>query len=313
MRRKDWISLIALLVIMAIAALGECISVQGDIALALGNLWYFIPMIILLVCAVILGHRKGNHASLFKWLSWCSFGLSMVFLYLSMASFMHFFSVQDSSLEDTLKKNTELAKTDMNSMLEAYEKGVYERSGTYQEKLSTAIADGDENLLKSVAPRQSNWSNDDAIKFTQYWQEDMLSTHQGVKNSYDSISPIIQQSIVTNFDIFTAQGHFNALKELYNTHKAPLLEQYSHRNKYEEARYLQFSLRYPNNESEWMGTGDLLTYKRFSLVGFLIFIILAFLTAIAFLFIKDESIRKPKMRTNVQAVYEAGHKLRTLD
>lgn len=104
MRRKDWISIIALLLIIAIASLGEFISAQGNPAITIGNLWYFIPMIILLVSAVLMGRRKGNHASLFKWLSWTSYGLSLFFLFCSVDSFMHFFNAQDSSKKEALIK-----------------------------------------------------------------------------------------------------------------------------------------------------------------------------------------------------------------
>lgn len=310
MRRKDWISLIALLLIIAIASLGEFISAQGNPAITIGNLWYFIPMIILLVCAVLMGRRKGNHASLFKWLSWTSYCLSIFFLFCSVNSFMHFFNVQDSSKKETLINNTVLVISDISNMHQAYKEGVDKRRQDYQHGLRTAIETNNTTMLNEVAPLQSRWTPKDAKKYADDWAEKtMLPTYKAYKTSLDSISPIIDNSIIRDFNIFTAGGKFISLQTLYNLHKGQLSEKYSTLNKIEESEGINHELMYSNNENKWKDSHRIYETKEFSFVGFLIFIILAFLASLTFLCIKDESIRKPKMRTNVQDVYAAGHRL----
>lgn len=310
MRRKDWISIIALLLIIAIASLGEFISAQGNPAITIGNLWYFIPMIILLVCAVLMGRRKGNHARLFKWLSWTSYGLSMIFLFCSVDSFMHFFNAQDSSKKEELIKNTGLVISDISNMHQAYFDGVDKRRKDYQHKLRTAIETNNTTTLNEVSSLQSKWTPKDAKKFADDWAEKtMLPTYNAYRSSLDSISPIIDNAIIRNFNIFTAGGVFTSLQTLYDLHKLKLSEKYSTLNKIEESEGDNHELIFSNEEETWKNTNRIYETKEFNLAGFLIFIILAFFGSLTFLCIKDESIRKPKMRTNVQDVYAAGHRL----
>lgn len=310
MRRKDWISLIALLLIIAIASLGEFISVQGNPAITIGNLWYFIPMIILLVSAVLMGRRKGNHAGLFKGLSWTSYCLSLIFLFYSVDSFMHFFNVQDPSKKEMLINNTGMVISDISNMHQAYKEGVDKRRQYYQERLSAAIATNNKTLLNKVASLQSIWNQENAKTMADEWAEKtMLPTYIAYKISLDSISPIVNKAIIGDFNIFTAGGKFSSLQTLYNLHKGQLSEKYRNLNKIEESEGLNHELTYSNNENEWKDTHRIFETKEFSLTGFCIFIILAFLSSFTFVCIKDESIRKPKMRTNVQDVYAAGHRL----
>lgn len=310
MKRKDWVSVIALLLIIAIASLGEFISVHGNLAVTIGNLWYIPLMIILLVCAVLMGQRKGNHSKLFKWLSWTSYGLSMVLLFFSVYSFMHFFNVQDTEKKKELTDNTALVIADISNMHQAYKDGVDKRRQNYQQKLRTAIAVNDASLLNEVSPLQSKWIPKDAKKFADDWADKtMLPTYNAYKTSLDSISPIIQKNIIENFNIFTAGGEFMSLKKLYDLHKLNLSEKYSTLNKIEENFGSIHDLSYPHNEAKWKDSHRIFETKEFSILGFLIFIILAFFASLAFLCIKNESIRKPKMRTDVQNVYAAGHRL----
>lgn len=312
MKRKDWISLIALLAIISIVVLGEFISSLGNYAVTAGNLWYIVPMIILLVGAVLMGQRKGNHTKLFKWLSWISYSLSMVFLFCSVFSFMHFFNVQDSSKRDMLIENTTLVKNDISSMLKAYKEGVTKRRQDYATQLFTAIELNDDAVLNKVSPRHSKWIPADARTFSGDWERlKMLPTYEAHKTSFDSISPIIDQSIIGNFNIFTAGGTFNELKDLYNRHKQNLSQVYSTLNPIEEINNRDYNLsdEYINHEHIWKDTQHYFVKKEFSIVGFIIFLLLAFFASLTFLCVKDESIRKPTARTDVQNVYKAGHKL----
>lgn len=310
MKRKDWISLIALLLIIAIAFLGEFISVQGNLAITMGNLWYLIPMIILLVGAVLMCQRKGNHTRLFKSLSWISFCLSLVFLFFSADSFMHFFNVQDSAKKEEMIRNTGLVIADISNMHQAYKDGVDKRRQDYQHGLRTAIETQNNSLLNEVSPLQSKWIPKDAKKFADDWADKtMLPTYKAYKGSLDSISPIIDKAIIRDFNIFTAGGEFTSLQTLYNLHKLKLSEKYSTLNKIEESEGASHELIYTNQEEMWKDSHRIFETKEFNLAGCIIFIILAFLASFTFLCIKDESIRKPKMRTNVQNVYSAGHRL----
>ncbi len=310
MRRKDWISIIALLLIIAIASLGEFISANGNLAITIGNLWYFIPMIILLVCAVLMGRRKGNHTKLFKWLSCTSYCLSLIFLFCSIDSFMHFFNVQDSSKKEMLINNTGLIISDISNMHQAYKEGVDKRRQDYQHELRIAIETKNITMLNNVAPLQSRWTPKDAKKYADDWAgKTMLPTYIAYKKSLDSISPIIDKAIIRDFNIFTAGGKFASLQTLYNLHKSQLSEKYSTLNKIEEDKGLNHELAYSNNENKWKDSHRIFETKEFSFAGFFVFIILALFTSFTFLCIKDESIRKPKMRTNVQDVYAAGHRL----
>lgn len=310
MRRKDWISLIALLLIIAIASLGEFISTQGNPAVTIGNLWYFIPMIIILIGAVLMGRRKGNHTSLFKWLSWTSYGLSLIFLFCSVDSFMHFFNAQDSTKKELLIKNTGLVISDISNMHQAYKEGVDKRRDDYQQRLRTAIDEDNKSILDEVFPLQLERKPQDAKKSADDWAEKtMLPTYKAYKSSLDSITPIVDKAIIRDFNIFTAGGKFTSLQTLYDLHKLKLSEKYSTLNKIEEREGANYELNFPNEEEKWKNSHRIYETKEFNLAGFLIFIILAFFGSLTFLCIKDESIRKPKMRTNVQNVYAAGHRL----
>lgn len=310
MKRKDWISLVAIILIIAIAALGEYISVQGETVVTLGNLWYLIPMIILLVCAVLMASRKGNHGKLFKTLSWIGYGLSMCLLFLSVGSFMHFFNSQDSSKKSQLAEKTGMVISDFSNMYEAYKDGITKRKNNYQTQLMTAITLNDMQLLKEIAPMQANWKPKDSKQFAKDWIENaMMPTYIGYKNSFDSISPIINDAIIENFNIFTAGGEFVSLQALYNLHKRALSDNYSKLNPIEEHNDLSYELIFTNRESEWKDSQEILAKKHFNIYGFLIFLFLAFFGSLTFLCVKNDSIRKPRMRKNVQDVYDAGHRL----
>ncbi|MDE7421524.1 MAG: hypothetical protein K2N35_15120 [Muribaculaceae bacterium] len=310
MKRKDWISLIAILIIIAIAALGEFISVQGVTAIALGNMWYILPMIILLTSAVIMAKRKGNHNKLFKSISWICFGLSVVFLFLSLDSFMHFFNVQDSSKKKQLADKTTLVMNDFYNMYKAYNDGVTKRKDNYESKLKTAIQLNNSSLLREIAPMQANWSPKDSKQFSKDWVENaMMPTYKAYSTSFDSISPKVNEAIIHNFNIFTAGGEFVSLQELYNLHKRALSENYRKLNPIEEQNDQSYELDYENRESEWKDSQDIFSKKQFSITGCIVFLILAFLGSLTFLCVKDDSVKKPQMRKNVQNVYESGHKL----
>lgn len=312
MKRKDWISLIAVFIIVAIAALGEYISVQGEALLALGNMWYVLPMIIFLVGAVLLAKRKGNHSSLFKILSWVSYGLGLLFLFLMLPGFMHFFNVQDSQKKKTLTEKATMVMTDFTNMYQAYYDGVERRKTDYQNRLKTAITDLDIKTLKAVAPNKAltSWVPKDSKTFADDWSDNtMMHTYEGYKKSLDSITPIINKVIIDDFNIFTAGGKFVSLQQLYITHKNALENSYKKSNRIEEIDEEAYELIFNNREPEWNDAQNVLSEKEFGIGGFIVFIILAFLASLTFLCVKDESIRKPKMRTNVTSVYAAGHKL----
>lgn len=200
--------------------------------------------------------------------------------------------------------------SDISNMHQAYKEGVDKRRQYYQERLSAAIATNNKTLLNKVASLQSIWNQENAKTMADEWAEKtMLPTYIAYKISLDSISPIVNKAIIGDFNIFTAGGKFSSLQTLYNLHKGQLSEKYRNLNKIEESEGLNHELTYSNNENEWKDTHRIFETKEFSLTGFCIFIILAFLSSFTFVCIKDESIRKPKMRTNVQDVYAAGHRL----
>lgn len=309
MKIKDWISLIAILLIVGIAALGEFISVQGDFALTAGNMWHVLPMAGLLTGAVLLGRRKGNHRKLFKTLSWSCYVSGTVLLFLSLFSFMHFFNVQDSSKRDDLVEKTGMVISDFDSLYDKYSQGVTKRRHDYEQKLSIAIANKDISTLDSVSGTQKSWEPKHSKHYADDWKESMLKTYNGYKNSFDSIKPVIYNAIIENFNILTAGGKFASLQELYRMHKRALSDEYSRQNPIERITESQQELKYNNHETKWEDAHLVLAKKEFGIAGFTIFIILAFFGSLTFLCIKDDTIRKPKMRTNVQNVYDAGHKL----
>lgn len=79
MKRKDWISLIAMLIIVFIALMGCQFKANGDwLKAAIDLLFVLIPMALFFVIAVAARNRKGGYIKFWRGLSYVLFGFTIL-------------------------------------------------------------------------------------------------------------------------------------------------------------------------------------------------------------------------------------------
>lgn len=314
MKRKDWISLLAILLILGVALIGEQFLANGNwIDGAIGLLVVLVPMLVFFFLAVFFRRKKGNYVSWFRSISYVSFVFSFIFLLIISMSFMHYFNVIGSSEE--IAKSTRLILDDCNGMFDEYEKLVKSRINGYDSEFQAEIKQGNWEFLRSLPVFKTITRFDDKTKNTYVndWKGAMFTNFEVNKDSLEqSKIPQFENALINNFNVFNAASQLRDLYTLYERYESMLSDDYSNPTPFEAQRKEELKFVYPNHKETWAGTKDIFTDLYGNNLGFLVFLVLAIFASSSFIFFKDDNVRKPRLKTGSQTIYEKGHNMNNI-
>ena len=310
MKRKDWISVIALLIIIGIALVGEQFHASGEWADgAISLMTKLLPMLVFFVIAVFFRNRKGSYVAWYRKISYITFFLMVISL-----PFMHYFNVIGSK-EEIATVSRQILE-DCDAMFNEYEKQINNRASKFKTELDRAVISAQEgdityiNLLKQEYNTQTTYDNrfkDDAIdRYVDLW----FANYRANKDSLNNIKkPQFEQILIQDFDAFQAAGELNSLFTQYDRYKKLLTDDFSKTTFFERKDNYNPEFTYANHESSWMNAKDIFVKMKFNFLWFLVFLVLALLASSSFIFFKDDTVQPPRKRAGTRSIYERGHKL----
>lgn len=313
MKRKDWISLIALLIIIGIALIGEQFHLNGEWrGGAISIIINLVPLLVFFIIAVVFRNKKGSYVKWFRGISYISFAVSVVFLYYFSKPFMHYFNVIGS--QDDITTAAEQIINDCNVMFKEYEEQINHRVNKYESELKSEINQGHIDFLKNEFPTVNNFDNRFVTKTVSDMKESVWFANYYVN---DSIRKTKQKEfegvLIDNFDTFRAASELNQLIKQYNDYKKLLSDDFSRTTPFERKDNYDALFNYINNEEKWINIEDYFTKMNFNIIWFAVFIVLAFLACASFIFFKDDSVRAPRPRLGAQSIYEEGFNMNFLN
>lgn len=309
MKRKDWISLFALLIIIGIALIGEQFHANGEwIDGAISLLTKLLPFIAFLVLSVVFRNRKGSYQKWWRGISYGLFAISFLFLLLLSRPFMHYFNVIGS--QERITQAAELILKDCDAMFKAYEESVIHRKDAYSSQLNVAVKQQDMAFLQKEYGT-ANFNDPNFVdKAVDDWKEAMFSNFAINKDSLDNTkAPQFRNSLIENFDIFRAARELQQLMSQYDSYKSLLSNDFKNLNPFEKNEHYKEEFSFEHSEKEWRRAQQVFTQMNFNLFWFLFFIVLAFFVSSCYVFFKDDNVQVPRPRTGVQSIYDRGHKL----
>lgn len=316
MKRKDWISILAFIVILSVSLIGQQFANFGswtDAVIIIAIL--SIPMLLFFILAVFARNRKGNYVKFWRGLSYVAFAGAFIFSMVGYApSFMHYFNVIGS--QDFVKEKAILILDDTDKMFVEYKESTKKREEIYESDIQTAINQGHQynpnSTLRKALKNLPDYNKSNLAKETaKAWFIERTKNSDKNNEKWTKIKPDFKNALINNFNIFTAAAQFDALSTQYDTYKKALTEDYAANcTEWEKEEGFDTSFTFANKESEWKTAKEIFTDKKFNFGMFLLFIILALLASSSYIFFKDSSVKTPKQRnTTDNAVYQLGHKL----
>lgn len=312
MKRKDWISTLALLLILGIAFIGEQFrsnGLWGDAAINLSLV--FFPLIVFYIIAVVARNRKGSYVKFWRMLSYGCIAIAVFFLFAISVPFMHYFNVQNRQNE--VKEKAGMIIADCDEILNAYDKQVNNRTNTYASNLQSTINECKWDVLRKAIPDCDPHASNFADTTAGSWKLAMFRNHSEMKRIWANLKPEFQKALINDFDVFTAAKQVNELVKQYNGFKETLTEDFKKLTPLEK-EYKTFGndvpqFKFENKEKEWRDSvAKLFTETKMHVGMFIIFFILALFACSGYIFFKDNTVRTPRSRKNAE-VYELGHKL----
>lgn len=308
MKRKDWISLVAMLIIVTVALIGEQFCTQGswtDAAISISI--QLLPLLLFFVFAVVARNRKGSYVKTWRIASYACFAISVVFLLMFSVPFMHYFNVIGN--QSQVKSNVQYILNDCNGMFDAYEKKVSSRVSNYDSNLKIAINQDYKELLNEVFPTAKNITLKDKNNAVNAWKVKMFTNHAANKQVLEANLPIYKNALIDNFSVFDASGQLHKLITSYNDFKTTLQKDFSELSPSEKILCETYEFKFDNQELKWMNAEKIFTQPSFNFLYFVLYLILALFACTSYIFFKDENVQTPKMRAGDQSVYQCGHKL----
>lgn len=314
MKRKDWISLVALLIIVGIALIGEQFHANGEWADGTISLFTkLLPLLVFFIIAVYFRNKKGSYVAWFRRISYVSFAISVVFLFILSLPFMHYFNVISSQEKIAIASRQILDDCDV--MFKEYEIQIGQRVSKFESALQTAINQNHEDFLKKEYPTITNFNN----RFREQAKNDMtekvwFANYYVNKDSLDTMKkPQFEQVLIQNFNAFSAASELKELFTLYDRYKKLLTTDFSNTTAFERDEHYSAEFKYPDQESSWRKSKDIFTEMDFNLLWFLLFMILALFACSSYIFFKDDNVRVPTLRTDSQSIYDKGHNMNKIN
>lgn len=312
MKRKDWISTLALLLILGIAFIGEQFrsnGLWGDAAINLSLV--LLPLLVFYIVAVVARNRKGSYVKFWRMLSYVCIAIAVFFLFAISVPFMHYFNVQNR--QNKVKEKVGMIIADCDKMLSEYDEQVKHRYTTYNSDLQSAVNERKWNVLDNAIPGADPHAPNFVTSTSDSWKVNMFAHHSEMKKNWTNLKPLFQKALIDEFDVFTAAKQVNELVKQYNDFKEKLTEDFERMTPLEK-KYKTFGndvpqFKFENKEKEWRDSvAKLFTETKMHVGMFIIFFILALFACSGYIFFKDNTVRTPRSRKNAE-VYELGHKL----
>lgn len=310
MKRKDWISLLSMLIIFGVALLGEQFVAGGNwIKASMELLIKLLPFVLFFVTAVLFRKRKGSYVQWWRRVSYGLFAISVLFLFLFSGPFMHYFNVTSSDSKESIKKATELVFQDCDNMFESYDTKVNDRVSNYGTQLETLVKQKEYDKLNSILrTKQTFYLISDIQRLKGAFSVAKFKDFKANKDSLKSLKPKFEKVLIHDFDPFKAAAEFNELLKLYNAYKNKLTDDYAIKNAVEEYNKEEFVFDFENHENEWRQAIKIFTEMEFNFFWFLLFVVLAIMAGSSYIFFKDDNVKMPTKRVGNQGIYERGHK-----
>lgn len=314
MKRKDWISLIALLIIVGIALIGEQFHANGEWADGgISLLTKLLPLLVFFIIAVYFRNKKGSYVTWFRGLSYVSFAISVALLLVLSMPFMHYFNVIGS--RDNIATASRQILDDCDVMFKEYEKQIGQRISKFESDLQTAINQNHEAFLKKEYPTVNTFDN----RFREKAKDDMtekvwFANFYVNKDSLNSVKKAqFENILIRDFDAFSAAGELNELFTLYDRYKKLLTDDFSKTTPFERDENYSAEFNYQHHESTWNNSKLIFTQMNFNILWFILYLVLALLTCSSYIFFKDSNVRVPRPRTGSQSIYDKGHNMSNLN
>ena len=275
MKRKDWITLIAMLLILGVALIGEQFISMGNWMDALINLSLkVLPWVLFFVLAVLARKRKGNYMNTYRKGSYVLFAISLVCLLCFISKpFMHYFNVMGS--QKKVKQSTETILAQCQDMFSDYEKQVGSRVNAYSENV----------------------------------QVKMFKNHSANKKQFDGQKTKFNNALVMNFNPFLAASQFDQLAMQYKNYYKLLSEDFANLTPFEEHDGAERVFEASEIDTVCQETQAIFGKPGFNGAFFLVFLLLSFFSTASYVFIKEDSVRKPSRRNADLSIYDQGFKL----
>lgn len=306
MKRKDWITLIAMLLILGVALIGEQFISMGNWMDALINLSLkVLPWALFFVLAVLARKRKGNYMNTYRKGSYVLFAISLVCLLCFISKpFMHYFNVMGS--QKKVKQSTETILAQCQDMFSDYEKQVGSRVNAYSENVKSAYEGNREKMNVLIEKDKSatsyrNWPDE--------WQVKMFKNHSANKKQFDGQKTKFNNALVMNFNPFLAASQFDQLAMQYKNYYKLLSEDFANLTPFEEHDGAERVFEASEIDTVCQETQAIFGKPGFNGAFFLVFLLLSFFSTASYVFIKEDSVRKPSRRNADLSIYDQGFKL----
>lgn len=313
MKRKDWISLVAMLIILGIALIGEQFHANGKWVDGTISLFTkLLPLLVFFIISVYFRNKKGSYSEWYRRLSYVSFAFAVIFLLLLSKPFMHYFNIIGSQHSIATASSQILA--DCEEMFREYDKQVSERVVKFESELTTAINQRDnpryKELLETEYPTETLFDRNFKIKAVDAWKDLMFTNCEANKQAFEKTKKLqFETVLVKNFDAFSAAGELKELLDQYNTYKKLLVGDFSKTTPFERIDGYSADFQFENQEHAWMDSQFIFTHMEFNIGWFLLYLILVAFACSSYLFFKDENVRAPRLREGCQSVYEKGYNM----
>lgn len=284
MKRKDWISLLFLPLIIVVAYFGHLFFASGNHVEAASEIAiYLLPSILFFILAVILRTRKGNYAKLFKGISYACFTIAAAGIIYMAIPFTHFLNVLNN--KEQVKKKVEMILSDHEEMVKTYTNEINSLRQTQGEDIADALMDiWEESYMTGYTTGSDNKLLLDKDKISEY-----------------------TSVLIDNYALFSAPANLKLLLTEFDTDKTTLTKKY---NKCNQDAGKRHTFKYSGKEKEWKNIEELFTEFNVNILYLALYLLLAIIACSSYIFIKDDSVRAPKKKdNNMDDVYSLGHKL----
>ena len=314
MKRKDWISLVALLIIVGIALIGEQFHATGEWADGtISLLTKLLPLLVFFIIAVYFRNKKGSYVAWFRRISYVTFAISVVFLFILSMPFMHYFNVIGS--QEKIATASRQILDDCDVMFKEYEMQIGQRVSKFESDLQTAINQNHEAFLKKEYPTVITYDN----RFREQAKDDMtekvwFANYYVNKDSLVSVKkPQFEGVLIQDFNAFKAASELKELFTLYDRYKKLLSEDFSKTTPFERDEKYSAEFKYQHQEALWKSSKEIFTKMEFNFLWFLLFMVLALFACSSYIFFKDDNVRVPRPRTGAQSIYDKGHNMNNIN
>lgn len=312
MKRKDWISLVALLIIVGIALIGEQFHANGEWADGtISLLTKLLPLLVFFIIAVYFRNKKGSYVAWFRRISYVSFAISVVFLFILSMPFMHYFNVVSS--QEKIATASKQILDDCDAMFESYKSKISSRESNYQNRLQTLFNQSDFYEFKDLYPNYTSTIDQQTInKFVYAQKQVWLKNYNVNKDSLSVKRKQYESVLIDNFNVFRASSELNDLFQQYANYKKILKTDFLHYTPVEKKQGYVEQFEYVGKEDVWKKSKDIFTQMNFNFMWFLLYLVLALFACSSYIFFKDDNVRAPKPRSGTQSIYDKGHNMNNI-